>query len=176
MSVGKKDKSFGLVFLGLVLLLPFLWVLGGLIVNSILFDINCGDRIKRAADANTVEIAVTELEAVLAYAERTGRTQGYTSILWQQPSEDVGFWYNNLKTALDELKTVPSNINAGDRANVLKKLRETLMDHTQHGDKITIPDGLPRYPNNQLWFWGGLLTGILGVFGAGCIVLGFNPA
>jgi hypothetical protein len=173
MYYGRKSKS-GPFIAGVLLILPFLAVLGGRLYTNITFDIHCGDRIKRAADANSIELAREEMEAVVTYAEEKGYTQGYTSVLWRTPSEDVGFWYTNLKTALDELKTVPTNTSPGDRANILKKLRETLLDHKQNGDTVTIPDGISRHPNNTLWYIGTLVTGLLACVGAIFLGVWFN--
>ncbi len=36
-------------------------------------------------------------------------TSGYTSILWQTPDEDIGFWYTNLKASQQELQNLQSN-------------------------------------------------------------------
>lgn len=170
----KKSNAAAYFLFGLFMVLPFLGWAGGHIYTDIVFDIHCGGRIKRAADANTVEIAQKELEAVIAYADQKGYTQGYTSVLWNTPSEDVGFWYNNLKTALEELKHLPPSATPLEKSNMLIKLRETLIDHKEKGDAVTVPSGLARFPNNTAWFWGGWISGIMGVIGGLSLMLWFK--
>jgi hypothetical protein len=97
-------------------------------------------------------------------------------VLWRQPSEDVGFWFTNVKTALDELKAIPHSANVGDKANVLKKLRETLIDHKEKGDTITVPSGIYLYPHNKLWFWGTWAAAFSALLGVGTLYGYFNPA
>lgn len=126
-----------------------------LIVKNIQFNQNCGGHLKRAADANTVDLAKEELRSALNYIENNGLTSGYTSILWRTPDEDIGFWYNNIKTAYQELDSVPNDVLT--RTNSLMKLRETLLDHGTSEDSITCPDGISKYPNNLTW---GLLLWI----------------
>jgi len=40
------------------------------------FDIHCGGHLKRAGDANTIEMASKELETAIQYMEVNGLTQG----------------------------------------------------------------------------------------------------
>lgn len=49
-------------------------------VRAITFDIECGGHIKLAADANSIELAKTELKTAIDYAEAHGLTEGYTSV------------------------------------------------------------------------------------------------
>lgn len=121
-----------------------------LIVAGISFDINCGDYLKRAADANTVELAVKELETALNYIETNNLTDGYTSVIYKSPDEDLGFWYTNIKSAYEELKSIPDNATMMEKSNALMKLRETLLDNGEKGEHLTIPPGIAVYPNNAL--------------------------
>lgn len=125
------------------------------IVSEIKAKQNYLGYLKRAADANSVEMAKKELEKAVTEIERQGLTSGYTSILWKTPSEDVGFWYNNLKTSLQELQNLPVNSSPLEKSNMLIKLRETLLDGGKDGDSVTYPAGIQIYPNNGLFaFWG----------------------
>ena len=121
-----------------------------LIVSGISFNINCGDYLKRAADANTVELAVKELETALNYIEENDLTDGYTSVIYKSPDEDLGFWYTNIKSAYEELKSIPDNATMMEKSNALMKLRETLLDNGEKGETLTIPSGISVYPNNAL--------------------------
>ena len=71
------------------------------------FNVNCEQYIKRAADASTVETAVSELEKAISYAEENNLTDGVVSIFLHQPRNDIGFWYNNITEAYEELKNLP---------------------------------------------------------------------
>lgn len=122
-----------------------------LITRSILLTQNCTGYLKRAADANTVDMASVQLNKAISYLENNNLTSGYTSVLWRTPDEDVGFWYGNLKASQLELSKVDSTTSSLEKSNLLMKLRETLMDNTTEGDDITVPDGLSRYPNNAMW-------------------------
>lgn len=119
-------------------------------IAYIQYDRNCGGHLKRAADANTVELARTELETSLKYLEANNMTSGYTSVFYTTPDEDIGFWYTNLNASLGELNAVRAEASPLERSNLLMKLRETLLDK----DKINDPTGISIYPHNTglaLW-------------------------
>src|SRR3989344_5719020 len=141
--------------LGVILILPLLLWAGLRTYNEILYDIDCGGHIKRAADANTVELATQEMKTVVAYLEARGMTSGYPSILYRPPDEDIGFWYQNLKASLDELEKVTPQTTQLERSNILIKLRETLLDGQNMS--ATDPSGISIYPNNVAYAWFGWL-------------------
>ena len=116
-------------------------------IKQIQLNQNCTGHLKRAADANTVELAKSELDIAVKYLEDNNLTSGYTSIIYKTPDEDIGFFYNNLKACQSELNKVNDSTSMLEKTNVLMKLRETLTDD---GEKtsLTYPDGLSRYPNN----------------------------
>lgn len=145
-------RILGHLFIAFLCLSPMIGCSVGRIYQSVQFDIHCGDNIKRASHANTVELAKKEMEVIVSYLEVNNMTEGYTSVLYKQPSEDVGFWYKNLKTSLLELKTLPDNATPLEKSNMLIKLRETLTDGDK-GTHINIPDGISVFPNNVFWFW-----------------------
>lgn len=157
-------------FFGIILLLPFLFWGGIRVYKNITFDINCGGHIKRAADANTIDLATQEMKTVVAYLEREGMTSGYTSVIYRTPDEDVGFWHTNLKSSLEELEKVKSETTALERSNLLLKLRETLLDHTNSGESVTAPTGISVFPNNSGFAFFLVLSLILGVIGA-CLII-----
>lgn len=135
----------------LVLLLVFF---GGItaawIVKKVQLNINCTGHLKRAADANSVEMAKSELKTAIDYLEEKGFTRGYTSVFYNTPDEDIAFFYNNLKASYQELLKVGEESSSLEKSNTLMKLRETLIDHGKEGDHVTCPNGLSRYPNNLL--------------------------
>ncbi len=120
-------------------------------VLSVQFDRGCGGHLKRAADSNSIELAQKELQLAVDYMELNGLTEGYASVIYQTPDEDVGFWHDNIASSLGELKGTPSTAASLEKSNVLIKLRETLIDHGSSGDSITVPAGISRFPNNRLF-------------------------
>lgn len=135
--------------IGLLLLLSALAVFSVRIYHGVVFKQNVSGYLKRAADANTVDLAHEELTRAIDYLEANNLTTGYTSILWKTPDEDIEFWYRNLKASQRELEVLNSE-SALERTNVLIKLRETLVDSGEK-TKVTVPDGLSVYPHNALW-------------------------
>lgn len=143
----KKQIYVALSIVGCVL--GLLWV-GTMIYNSIQFDRHCEGYLKRAADANTVEMAKEQLSLAVNYCEANGLTSGYTSVIYTTPDEDVAFWYKNLKSSLAELNAVSPNATQLEKTNVLMKLRETLLDTDNKGETIvTYPSGIPQFPYNR---------------------------
>ena len=92
----------------------------------------------------------------MQYIEENGLTKGYTSILYRTPDEDIGFWHENLKASLEELRAVKGGATQLEKSNILIKLRETLLDHSSSGVSITVPSGVSVFPSNMAWMlWGG---------------------
>lgn len=127
-------------------------------VKAISFDQNCGQYLKRAADANSIEMAKEELGIAISYAEANNLTQGTVSIFLHQPKNDVGYWYRNMKTAYEELENVPEDTSLMEKTNILMKLRETLTDEGENGIEVTIPNGISIYPNNVSYFWWSIIS------------------
>lgn len=144
---------------------PFVLWAGLRIYNNVVFEVNCEGHIKRASDANTIEIADKELQLAIDYLDKNKITEGFTSVIYQAPADDVGFLYQNLKSSVEELNKVKPEATQLERTNVLMKLRETLLDHGEHGDKVTLPDAIEVFPNNKVYFWTGWITGIWIVVG-----------
>ena len=124
---------------------------GAVIYKRIDFMQNCSGRLERAANANTVELAIKELDAVIQYADAKGYTTGYTSVIYRTPDEDVEYWYNNLCASRQELINLPDSTSTLEKTNTLVKLRETLTDTGEKGTQVIYPDGLQFYPHNFLW-------------------------
>ena len=156
-------------FVFIVGLVLFVAWSGMRIVAAVRYDQNCGGYLKRAADANNVELAKQELANPLAWINANDLRDGYTSVAWRTPDEDVGFWHTNLTASLQELESVNPEASRLEKTNVLMKLRETLLDHGE-STCVTEPDGISVYPNNAAFAWFGWISLI--VFIVGC-VLGF---
>jgi hypothetical protein len=150
-------KAFVAAFFTLFALI----IIGTLVVMKIQFNQNCTGFLKRAADANTVETAKAQLDKSIDYLDLHNMTTGYTSVLWQTPDEDIEFWFNNLKSASAELAKVDSTTTSLEKTNILMKLRETLLDAGEKGEKLTVPDGLYKYPDNKFWVFMSICAGII---------------
>jgi hypothetical protein len=160
------------IFIVSMLALSFIFfgMWGGIrIYNGIMFNLDCGGYIKNAADANTIELAKEQLCKALEYVEYHNLTSGNTGIIFHAPTNDVSFWYRNLKSAYVSLCQVPPNATELEKSNQLIKLRETLLDHDKDGDTITSPGGISIYPHNVIFCIWGLLSGAMLV--VLCVVL-----
>ena len=96
-------------------------------------------------------MAKKELAVALNYMESNNLKSGYTSVIYQTPDEDIGFWYNNILASHDELSKVTEETTQLERSNLLIKLRETLLDKGESSESITCPDGISVYPHNTLY-------------------------
>ncbi len=164
----KSTRRIASLLVGIALLLPLLGLAAFLVQQYVSFDIYCTGRLKRAADANTVELAKEELTAATSYLESRKMTTGYTSVIYQTPDEDVGFWYKNLKASLEELQKVAPNATPLEKSNLLIKLRETILDH--HGsESVTEPEGISRFPFNSVII--GLLISFFALFAIGIVMI-----
>ncbi len=136
-------------------------------VASYRFDVGCGGHLKRAADANTVELALSELDGALNYAEGHGLTSGTTAVILPTPAEDISFWYKNLVASREELKKLGPEATQLVRTNTLMKLRETLLDKSENGEKVTIPPGISLHPLEKFYCLGiyGSLFALLVISG-----------
>ncbi len=137
-------------------IVSLLLCIGVMIYRGIIFNQQCEGYLKRAADANSIELAEAELRKAIHYCEENGLTSGYTSIFYRTPDEDLGFWFTNLQTSLKELEDLPTNSTSLEKSNMLLKLRETLTDQTGDGTSVTVPTGISRFPYNAgftIWGW-----------------------
>ncbi len=133
-----------------ITIVVFLWWLCNRIVADIHSDQTFLGQLKQAGDANSIELAQERLSMAIAEIEKQGDTSGYTSVWYKTPSDDVGFWYKNLKTSQAELKSLSASAAPLEKSNMLIKLRETLLDK----DVVT-------YPNNTEYFWWGTVSGLI---------------
>lgn len=129
------------------------------IVKSVQFHFECGAYLKRAANANTIELAKSELGKAIEYAESNNLTEGIVSIFLKNPTNDLEFWYQNMKLAYEELDTLPEDASSLEKTNVLMKLRESLTDNDSNGaTNVITPEGITVYPNNMLYFLCGMIS------------------
>lgn len=151
----------------------FLIVVTVAFVRGVEFTQGCYGYLERGANSNTVELAERSLTTAVDFLNQRGLTTGYTSVVYRTPDEDIGFFYENLTAALEELRSVPSEATQLERSNVLMKLRETLTVDGSDGEKLIVPDGLSRYPHNGKFALFGLLSFVAA--GIGWMVVGSDP-
>lgn len=144
-------QNFSAVFVGLLLVVVAVLMTTVIAIRKIDAKQGCFGHLELAANANTVELAEKELGTALNYIEARGWTSGYTSVIYRTEDENVGFWYNNLKSAHEELLTLSDDSSPLEKTNVLMKLRESLIVNKEHGDVISKPVGILYYPNNLGW-------------------------
>lgn len=158
-----RKSVWCLVVLMVVFILLFISWGTTRILRSVWFDIGCGGHIKRAADANTIDLAKQELKTALVYVEDHKYTDGSTHLIFPHPSCDLGFWYTNLKASLKELEDSPSDAKQLEKTNLLMKLRETLLDQGERSVYVTVPPGITVYPNQWvylIWGYGTLIAAV----------------
>jgi hypothetical protein len=138
----------------LIAVLAFGSFLVSVTMQGCTYDKHAGGHFGRAAAANTIEIAQEELATGIAYIEAHGMTSGYTSIFYETPDENVGFYYKNLIASQAELRSLSSSTSTLEKSNALLKLRETLL---QEDGRLDEPSGISLFPNNALYaLWGWL--------------------
>lgn len=74
------------------------------IVKTVKFNANCISYFQLAADANSVALAEKHLTSGINYLEQNNLTSGYTKIFVYKPTNDIGLWYENLKSAQLQLQ------------------------------------------------------------------------
>ncbi len=129
------------------------------LLAGISFNKNCGNYLELASNSANIPTAIANMNKAMSYLEANNLTSGYTSILYNTPDEDLGYWYNNLKQATSELSKTDSATSL-EQTNMLMRFRETLIEGGEKGDNLIIPQGISLYPNNLLYAflgWGSFL-------------------
>jgi len=121
------------------------------------FSKNCGDYLKLAGDAPTVERADEFLGQAVSYIKKQNLTSGNSAYIFKTPKNDVGIWYNQLKGAKETTETLlaklakdPTSVSQLERDNALMKIREVVLDDTQSGVSVTTPDHITWFPDQWL--------------------------
>lgn len=140
--------------MSLLMILPILIFGGYRFLAMFEFDRFCSSYLRRAVQASTIELATKDLEITIRNLEFRGMTEGYTSILYKTPNEDVEFMYLNLKATLRDLENVPQTLTALEKDTILFNFREKIQ-------AMKYPEGISIFPNNTLWFW-FLMMSLLG--------------
>lgn len=148
-------KKAVLIILAIVLAIVPCVTWGYSIVKDMQFDASCGDYLKLAADANSIDVAEKHLSTAVSYLEANDLTSGYTKIFIYYPTNDIGLWYENLKTAQAQIQEMQANgYTELEQSNMLMKLRETILDDD---GTLTHPEGISIAANYTLMFWLNIL-------------------
>ena len=134
------------------------------IVSGIQFSANCGNYLELSADANSIETAEKQLTKAVDYLEENNLTSGYTKIFVYYPKNDIGMWYDNLKSAQTQLRGMleKEEITELEESNMLMKLRETILDDD---GCLTHPEGISLHPNYAVMFWLNVTLWLLWILG-----------
>lgn len=173
MKSGKGARSAVLIFfLGMLIV----W-LAARSTLAVRYDQDIGGHLERAATANSVFLAATELKIALDSIEARGicpaalgaptvedlPTDCYTSVLWKTPDEDIAFWLYNLQGVYVTLLSLPPEDDLL-KSNTLMMLRESLVVGRSAGRVYAIsPGGISVYPNNIFSWWFGVVS-LIGFF------------
>ncbi|MCL2351276.1 MAG: hypothetical protein FWC55_01960 [Firmicutes bacterium] len=125
------------------------------------FSVGCGQYLRRAATANSISLAASNLDSAIQYLEDRNLTSGQVSIFLKQPQNDITYWYSNLKSAQTGLQNMKSDATQLEVSNELMKIKESLISTTSDGEALILPEGIEIYPHNGLLFWMSLIGGVL---------------
>ena len=132
------------------------------IVTHYQFSVGCGQYLKRAATANSITLASSNLDTAIQYLEDHNLTSGQVSIFLKQPKNDITYWYTNLKSAQTELMNMKPDATQLEISNELMKIKESLISTTSSGESLIYPDGIQIYPHNAVLFWMSFISVISG--------------
>lgn len=132
------------------------------IIKTVKMESQCISYFTMAADANSTTLAEKHLSTGIKYLEDNNLTAGNTTIIFYKPTQDIGLWYENLKSAQAQLQELnnKTDLTELEESNALMKLRETLLDSE---GKVTHPEMISFYPNYIGWFWAMCLIWIFWV-------------
>ncbi len=147
-----RDKAKLFIFLTVISFIIASVLCLGKAYKDIQFNRKCSSYLKLAADANNIQLASERLDKAITYVEKHGYTSGTTAVIWDDPKYDLDKWYGNLKAAQKNLHSFPANASETEISTTLVKLRETLLDHGENGDIVTLPPDIAVFPNNTMWF------------------------
>jgi len=165
----KKNTKVGF---GIAMMVPFLLFIFIMFVKEISFEQDVRGHLKLAADANSQEFAIQELNKAIVGIEQRRLTSGSSSVLWHTPACDLDFWYLNIKQSRDDLVKLKNSQITDPLAvsNQLMKLRETLLDSSDGETTVTAPPWSVYHP----FQFGFILWGIVSfiMLGVGMLICG----
>lgn len=128
-------------------IMVFFSSLGYGVYKDIQFDIQCKGYLELAANANSIELAKSNLDKAIQYIEKNQLTSGNSAIFIKSPSNNITFWYANLKACQKEIWEM--SVKGGttlEQTNLLMKLRESLLNN----EVVIVPEFLSMYPYQKV--------------------------
>jgi len=145
------------------------------------FNNNCGDYLKLAGDAPSIEKAHHFLSKAVDHIERSHLTSGNSAYIFRTPENDVGIWYEQIlgakKTAesiLERDQKSPNSLSQLERDNALMKIREVLLDDSKEGTTVTLPKNINWFPIQWLMLIWWIISSIFFIFGAFFLYVEYN--
>lgn len=165
-------KTLCIILAILFALAPFIpWTIS--IVKAVTFSINCEEYLSLAADANSIEIAEKHLSLAIAYLEENDMTEGHSQVFIKSPANDIGAWYENLKSAQAQLQELKArdDVTELEESNALMKLRETLLSNEGY---VTVPNNISLYPSQVALVWLNVLGALFWVLAIICGIIAYE--
>lgn len=146
-----KTKTNYIILCIICIIVPCI-VYGSAIFKAVNMNANCISYFEMAADANSVELAEKHLSTGIEYLEKNDLTDGNTKVFVYKPTNDLGLWYENLKSAQAQLQEMNAKeeLTELEESNALMKLRETLLNSE---GSVTHPFMISFYPSHVGWTW-----------------------
>ena len=146
-----------LLYLSIVI---FVSSLGYRTYKDIQFDIQCKGYLELAANANSIELAKSNLDKAIQYIEKNQLTSGNSALFIKKPSNNITFWYANLKACQKEIWEL--SVKGGttlEQTNLLMKLRESLLNN----EVVIVPEFLSIYPYQKVTILMLYISAIFGI-------------
>jgi hypothetical protein len=147
------------------------------IVRWLDFKSNCGDYLKLAGDAPTIEKAEKYLGLSIDYIKSHGLNQGNSAFIFRTPQNDLGIWSEQLTGGretltqiMDREKANPGSVTQLEKDNALMKLREVLLDSGESGTSVTTPGNITVAPYQWFFLIGWIVAIVIVAFGALVVV------
>ena len=141
-------------------IMVFFLSLGYGVYKDIQFDIQCKGYLELAANANSIELAKSNLDKAIQYIEKNQLTSGNSAIFIKSPSNNITFWYANLKACQKEIWEM--SVKGGttlEQTNLLMKLRESLLNN----EVVIVPEFLSMYPYQKVTILMLYISAIFGI-------------
>ena len=117
------------------------------VYKDIQFDIQCKGYLELAANANSIELAKSNLDKAIQYIEKNQLTSGNSALFIKSPSNNITLWYANLKACQKEIWEMSvKGGNTLEQTNLLMKLRESLLNN----EVVIVPKFLSMYPYQKV--------------------------
>ena len=152
-EITMEEKSSVFLFWGTISVAFLVCLIIFRLFSVFVFEISCKEYINNATKAVDIETAKSELEKAINYMEERDLTHGTVSILFENPKNDIGFWYSSIKNIYEELQTFPKDVFKSDETDFLRSVQEKIQN-------ITVPDGISIYPYNR-YFLGAIIISII---------------